>query len=255
MLSFSSMSNSLSHSAANTMRPTNVRASVGSSTSGSSASPKRSVCAGRRCRGQTGEQRERQRRRSGIARCVEVMAVHSVRCRATRAASRCMHTGSPQPLPKRRLQRCEPRIARHRRRARQRSARRRDLPPEVARDRVAVRRRRAAASPSAQRCRACGQRVRKRQPGRRVDRARHVALRAGCAARRSAGSGTGIADSSACVYGWRGCGEQRALVGVLDDLPEVHHGDARRDVLDHREVVRDEDVGEAETRAAGRAAG
>ena len=34
---------SLSHSAAKTMRPTNVRASVGSSTSGSSASPKRSV--------------------------------------------------------------------------------------------------------------------------------------------------------------------------------------------------------------------
>ena len=29
MLSFSSMSNSLSHSAANTMRPTKVRASVG----------------------------------------------------------------------------------------------------------------------------------------------------------------------------------------------------------------------------------
>ena len=41
--SFSSMSNSLSHSAANTMRPTKVRASVGSSTSGSSARPKRSV--------------------------------------------------------------------------------------------------------------------------------------------------------------------------------------------------------------------
>ncbi len=45
MVSFSSMSNSLSHSAANTMRPTNVRASVGSRTSGSSARPKRSVWA------------------------------------------------------------------------------------------------------------------------------------------------------------------------------------------------------------------
>ena len=45
MFSFSSMSNSLSQSDANTMRPTKLRASVGSSTSGSSASPMRSVCA------------------------------------------------------------------------------------------------------------------------------------------------------------------------------------------------------------------
>ena len=42
--SFSSISISLSHSAANTMRPTKVRASVGSSTSGSSARPMRSFC-------------------------------------------------------------------------------------------------------------------------------------------------------------------------------------------------------------------
>ncbi len=39
------MSSSLSHSAANTMRPTKVRASVGSSTSGSSARPTRRACA------------------------------------------------------------------------------------------------------------------------------------------------------------------------------------------------------------------
>ena len=45
MFSFSSMSNSLSQSEANTMRPTKVRASVGSRTSGSSARPMRSVCA------------------------------------------------------------------------------------------------------------------------------------------------------------------------------------------------------------------
>src|SRR6185312_9331677 len=45
MFSLSSMSNSLSHIAAKTMRPTNVRARVGSRTSGSSASPMRRVCA------------------------------------------------------------------------------------------------------------------------------------------------------------------------------------------------------------------
>src|SRR5512135_683327 len=45
MLSLSSMSNSLSHIAENTMRPTKVRASVGSRTSGSSASPMRRVWA------------------------------------------------------------------------------------------------------------------------------------------------------------------------------------------------------------------
>ena len=32
----------------------------------------------------------------------------------------------------------------------------------------------------------------------------------------------------------------------LDDAAEIHHGDALADVLDHREVVRDEQVGEAE---------
>jgi len=38
--------------------------------------------------------------------------------------------------------------------------------------------------------------------------------------------------------------EQRALVGQLDDLAQVHHGDAVADVLDHGEVVRDEQVRE-----------
>ena len=44
-----------------------------------------------------------------------------------------------------------------------------------------------------------------------------------------------------------GRGEQRAFVGDLDDLPKVHHRDAARDVLDDREVVRNEDVGETQT--------
>src|SRR5678815_5914156 len=34
----------------------------------------------------------------------------------------------------------------------------------------------------------------------------------------------------------------------LDDAPEIHHGDAPADVLDHREIVRDEQVGETELR-------
>ena len=36
------------------------------------------------------------------------------------------------------------------------------------------------------------------------------------------------------------------LVGVLDDPAEIHHGDAVADVLDHRQVVRDEQVRQAE---------
>ena len=40
--------------------------------------------------------------------------------------------------------------------------------------------------------------------------------------------------------------EQRALVGELDDAAEIHHGDAMADVLDHAEIMRHEQVGEAE---------
>ena len=38
--------------------------------------------------------------------------------------------------------------------------------------------------------------------------------------------------------------EQRALVGVFDDAAEIHHGDAVADVLDHRQIVRDEKISE-----------
>ena len=40
--------------------------------------------------------------------------------------------------------------------------------------------------------------------------------------------------------------EQRALVGVFDDAAEIHHRDAVADVLDHREIVGDEQIGEPE---------
>ena len=99
----------------------------------------------------------------------------------------------------------------------------------------------------AQRSRACGQRVWKRQPDGGCERARHVALRARCAARSRAG------------LGHRDRGQQRLRVGmarlarraracrpISTILPEVHHRDAVGDVLHHREVVRDEEVGEAQ---------
>jgi hypothetical protein len=35
-------------------------------------------------------------------------------------------------------------------------------------------------------------------------------------------------------------GEQGLLVGVFDNLAEIHDGDAMADVLDDREIVRDE---------------
>ena len=59
------------------------------------------------------------------------------------------------------------------------------------------------------------------------------------------GSATGTAESSACVYGMSGSRYEIRRRRELDDLAEVHHGDAVGDVLDDREVVRDEQVGEA----------
>jgi hypothetical protein len=40
--------------------------------------------------------------------------------------------------------------------------------------------------------------------------------------------------------------EQSGAVGELDDLAEIHHRDAMADVLDDRDVVRDEQIGEPE---------
>ena len=41
-------------------------------------------------------------------------------------------------------------------------------------------------------------------------------------------------------------GEQRVARRELDDAAEIHHGDAMADVLHDREIVRDEEVGDAE---------
>src|SRR3546814_10774415 len=42
--------------------------------------------------------------------------------------------------------------------------------------------------------------------------------------------------------------EQNRCFRLLDDTAEIHHRDARRDMLDHGEVVADDDVGQAELR-------
>ena len=56
----------------------------------------------------------------------------------------------------------------------------------------------------------------------------------------------GIADSSASVYGWIGCGEELVRAAELDDDAEVHDRDAVGDVVDDAEVVGDEDVRQVE---------
>jgi len=83
--------------------------------------------------------------------------------------------------------------------------------------------------------------------GGRVGRARHVAREDDPLALAALG---GILD--------RDGGEQRLRIGMrrvlvdllarpdLDDLPEVHHGHAVRDVADDGQVVRDEEVREPE---------
>ena len=60
------------------------------------------------------------------------------------------------------------------------------------------------------------------------------------------GSSIGTAESSACVYGCDGRLVDVVLRADLDDLAEVHHRHAVGDVPHDRQVVRDEDVREAE---------
>jgi hypothetical protein len=45
--------------------------------------------------------------------------------------------------------------------------------------------------------------------------------------------------------GMQGRREQRCFVRVLDDPSEIHHGDAVADMLDHSQIVRNEEIGEA----------
>ena len=65
--------------------------------------------------------------------------------------------------------------------------------------------------------------------------------------RSTAGSGIGTADSSAIVYGCSGRSYSASRVRDLDDLAQVHHRDPVGDVADHRQVVGDEEVRQAES--------
>ena len=76
---------------------------------------------------------------------------------------------------------------------------------------------------------------------RRVDRARHVPLqddplfgsrRVGDRDGRQQGLGVGVLRP----------GEEIGLVGEFDDLAEIHDRDATADVLDHGEIMRDEQI-------------
>ena len=83
--------------------------------------------------------------------------------------------------------------------------------------------------------------------GRRMQRARNVVgqpLAATSAAPRRVGGRHG-GDQRLRIRVQR-AGVQRALVGELDDLAEIHHGDPAGDVLHHAEVVGDEQIGEPE---------
>ena len=66
--------------------------------------------------------------------------------------------------------------------------------------------------------------------------------------RGASGSSTGIALSSARVYGCVGLREERLRVAHLDDPAQVHHRHAAADVLHQPQVVRDEEVGQLQPR-------
>src|SRR5262245_11416585 len=85
----------------------------------------------------------------------------------------------------------------------------------------------------------------KRTAGRRLERVRE----------REAEARVGYADTGLRRehgveqrprVGMARVGENRFAVRGLDDAAEIHDRDARRDMLDHREIVADEDVSQAE---------
>jgi len=60
-----------------------------------------------------------------------------------------------------------------------------------------------------------------------------------------AGSGTGTAEINAWVVGMQRRVEQIVPIGQLDDDAQVHHCDPIADVAHHRQVVRNEQIGQA----------
>ena len=79
---------------------------------------------------------------------------------------------------------------------------------------------------------------------RRVDRARHVALEDDALALARARLRDRHGRQQRLGVGMQRHLEQALLVGHLDDAAEIHDGDAMRDVLDHGEIVRHQQVGE-----------
>src|SRR6185369_10256542 len=206
MLSFSSRSNSLSQSAENTMRPTKVRASVGSRTSGSSARPIRRVCA---------FTDEKEIRRKRARRNLMGLSSRPEGCLKPGQAlidrnQGCNGCGLRNPFP------------------------------EMTGHAIVERRLLGGA------LRLCvGTAGAEAAARRRIDGTGHIPFkqdprplqpRLGHRDRREQRLRVRMARAL----------EQRALVRQLDDLAQVHHRHPCRDMAHHRQVVRDKDVGEAE---------
>src|SRR5262245_31938281 len=197
MLSLSSRSNSLSHSAVNTSRPTKVRASVGSRTSGSSARPKRRVWAWAL---------ETANINTARTYLIGTSSLRTERCLKGRQTLIDDHQATLRRI-------------------------RRNFFPVVAGH--AADQNRLFRSAARLRVRAAGTKAAAR--GRR-ERARHVALQhhAPLARRRIGHRDRG---KQRLGVGMARLREQVLLGRLLDDLAEVHDCDARRDVLDHGKVM------------------
>ncbi len=105
----------------------------------------------------------------------------------------------------------------------------------------------SAARRRSARWRTSGSAVRNRQPlggltGLGTSPVSRIRLRV----RSLCGSGSGIAEISACVYGCAALVNSSSTGRGLHDPAEVHDRDPVGDVPDHRQVVRDEQVGQAE---------
>ena len=91
------------------------------------------------------------------------------------------------------------------------------------------------------------------EAGRRRRRRGQAFVR--CRASGPSLSRRGAAATSARVYSWRGASRTVARRPLLDDPAGAHHHDTVGDRAHHRQVVGDEEVGEAEAAGAGRRAG
>ena len=86
----------------------------------------------------------------------------------------------------------------------------------------------------------------RRTRSRPADRSAKAAHPARIAALRCAGSSEGVAASSMRVYGCSGVSKIVGFRTLLDRLAAIHHQHVVRDVADHRQVVADEQIGQAE---------